>query len=156
MHATSNAPGAWGQIELGYPDAQGNWPMLVTVRGLEPLPEGGYYELLLTRDGEPVATCGSFKVEGRGATTVRLGASYDLSNFDGWVVRPYIHDRDKFNQLIFLRDLGRDAPARDERLVRDGHPLREEAARPRPRSGGSRAARSRRRAARRSSSAPAR
>ena len=25
MHATANAPGAWGQIELGYPDAQGNW-----------------------------------------------------------------------------------------------------------------------------------
>ena len=103
MHATANAPGAWGEIEVGYPDRQGNWQMLVTVRGLKPLPEGGYYELLLTRDGKPVATCGSFKVRSRGSTTVPLGASYDLNNFDGWVVRPYVHDRDRFNELIFLR-----------------------------------------------------
>jgi hypothetical protein len=104
MNGTSNAPaGSWGRIELGHPDAQGNWAMLVTVSGLRPLPEGGYYELLLTRDGEPIATCGSFKVKSRGETTVRLGASYDLGDFDGWVVRPYVHDREKFNKLILLR-----------------------------------------------------
>jgi hypothetical protein len=103
MSATTNAPNASGLIELGYPDDEGNWPMLVTVRGLKPLPESGYYELLLTRDGKPVAVCGSFKVRSQGATTVRLGASYDLRNFDGWVVRPYVHDRDRFNELIFLR-----------------------------------------------------
>lgn len=102
MRSTANAPSASGLIELGYPDDEGNWPMLVTVRGLKPLPEGGYYELLLTRDGKPVAVCGSFKVKAQGATTVRLGASYDLGNFDGWVVRPYVHDRDAFNELIFL------------------------------------------------------
>ena len=103
MRSTANAPNASALIELGYPDDEGNWPMLVTVRGLKPLPEGGYYELLLTRNGKPVAVCGSFKVKSEGATTVRLGASYDLSNFDGWVVRPYVHDRDAFNELIFLR-----------------------------------------------------
>lgn len=103
MSATTNAPNASGLIELGHPDDEGNWPMLVTVRGLKPLPEGGYYELLLTKDGKPVAVCGSFKVRSQGATTVRLGASYDLRNFDGWVVRPYVHDRDRFNELIFLR-----------------------------------------------------
>ena len=96
-------PNASALIELGYPDDEGNWPMLVTVRGLKPLPEGGYYELLLTRDGRPVAVCGSFKVRSQGATTVRLGASYNLRNFDGWVIRPYVHDRDAFNELIFLR-----------------------------------------------------
>jgi len=103
MRSTENAPNASALIELGYPDDEGNWPMLVTVRGLKPLPEGGYYELLLTLDGRPVAVCGSFKVKSEGATTVRLGASYDLSNFDGWVIRPYVHDRDAFNELIFLR-----------------------------------------------------
>lgn len=103
MRATSNAPGASGLIELGYPDAEGNWPMLVTVRGLEPLPEGGYYELLLTKDGKPIATCGSFKVRGGGATTVPLGAAYDLRRFDGWVVRPYVHGRDKLNRTVVLQ-----------------------------------------------------
>jgi hypothetical protein len=103
MRSTANAPDASALIELGYPDDEGNWPMLVTVRGLKPLPEGGYYELLLTVDGRPVAVCGSFKVKSQGATTVRLGASYNLRNFDGWVIRPYVHDRDAFNELIFLR-----------------------------------------------------
>ena len=103
MRATSNAPGASALIELGYPDGAGNWDMLVTVRGLEPLPKGGYYELLLTKKGEPIATCGSFKVKGGGATTVPLGAAYDLRRFDGWVIRPYIHGRDKFNKTVVLQ-----------------------------------------------------
>jgi hypothetical protein len=103
MRSTANAPNASALIELGYPDDEGNWPMLITVRGLKPLPKGGYYELLLTRDGKPVAVCGSFKVKSQGLTTVRLGASYDLRNFDGWVIRPYVHKRDRFNELVFLR-----------------------------------------------------
>jgi hypothetical protein len=103
MQGTDRAPRASALIELGAPDSQGNWPMLVTVSGLRPLPKGGYYELLLTRDGRPLATCGSFKVKAEGETTVRLGASYDVSRFDGWVVRPYIHNRPKFNKLVFLR-----------------------------------------------------
>jgi hypothetical protein len=102
MQSTANAPGASATIELGWADEQGNWPMLVTVSGLKPLPEGGYYELLLTKDGEPVAVCGSFKPKREGATKVRLGASYDLRNFDGWVVRPYVHGRDRLNETVVL------------------------------------------------------
>ena len=102
MHSTARAPGAAATIELGRADEDGNWPMLVTVTGLEPLPDGGYYELLLTKDGEPVAVCGSFKVKADGTTKVRLGASYDLSNFDGWVVRPYVHGRDRLNETVVL------------------------------------------------------
>ena len=102
MHSTADAPGAAATIELGFADEDGNWPMLVTVTGLEPLPDGGYYELLLTRDGEPVAVCGSFKVKTDGATKVRLGASYDLSRFDGWVVRPYVHGRERLNETVVL------------------------------------------------------
>jgi hypothetical protein len=103
MHGTAKATGASALIKLGYPDADGNWQMLLEVRGLEPLPEDGYYELLLTKDGKPVATCGSFKVRPGGQTIVRLGASYQLGEFDGWVVRPYIHGRDAFNETIVLR-----------------------------------------------------
>jgi hypothetical protein len=102
MRSTENAPSASALIELGYADDEGNWPMLVTVHGLKPLPNGGYYELLLTRDGKPVAVCGSFKVKSEGATTVRLGASYNLRDFDGWVIRPYVHKRDRFNELVLL------------------------------------------------------
>jgi hypothetical protein len=103
MQATAKAPGAAGLIELGYGDDDGNWPMVVKVEGLRPLPKGGYYELLLTIKGKPVAVCGSFKVKEEGETEVRLGASYDLRRFDGWVVRPYIHGRDRFNRTIVLR-----------------------------------------------------
>jgi hypothetical protein len=103
MHATANAPGAAALLELGYGDGDGNWPMVVKVEGLKPLPKGGYYELLLTIKGKPVAVCGSFKVKPEGQTEVRLGASYDLKNFDGWVVRPYIHGRDTFNRTVVLR-----------------------------------------------------
>ena len=106
MHATARAPGATALIELGEGDGHGNWPMLVTVRGLKPLPKGGYYELLLTRNGKPIAVCGSFKVKPEGETKVRLGASYNLSFFDGWVVRPYVHGRDRFNQTILLTTRG--------------------------------------------------
>lgn len=102
MRATANADGASALIKLGHADELGNWPMEIVVRGLKPLPDGGYYELMLTKKGEPVATCGSFKVRATGETVVRLGASYELSDFDGWVVRPYIHDRDEFNKRVLL------------------------------------------------------
>jgi hypothetical protein len=103
MQATAEAPGASALIELGHPDASGNWEMELEVSGLRPLPEGGYYVLLLTKDGEPVATCGSFKVKEEGTTTARLGASYRLDEFDGWVVRPYVHGRDRLNETVVLR-----------------------------------------------------
>lgn len=102
MRATAKATGASALIKLGHPDATGNWEMILVVRGLEPLPEDGYYVLLLTKDGKPIATCGSFKVSTADQTTVRLGASYKLGEFDGWVVRPYIHGRDAFNETIVL------------------------------------------------------
>jgi hypothetical protein len=103
MHGTTDAPNASGLIRLGVPDANGNWQMLVTVEGLKPLPKDGYYILLLTKNGKPVATCGTFNVTDTSTTTVRLGASYKLKNFDGWVVQPWIRGRDKFNEQIYLR-----------------------------------------------------
>lgn len=66
-------------------DAAGNWPMELTVSGLEPLPDGQSYELWLTRDGELAESCGSFSVSGP-ETVVTLNAPYRLSDFTGWVV----------------------------------------------------------------------
>ena len=102
MRGTAAAPAASGTIELGYGDDEGNWPMLVEVSGLEPLPKGGYYELLLTKNGEPVVACGSFNVGDDGNASVRFGASYNLRNFDGWVVRPWVRGRDELNKTVVL------------------------------------------------------
>ena len=56
---------ARASLELGKADASGNWPMLLHARGLQQLPEGGYYDLYLTKGGKPVVLCGTFNVKGR-------------------------------------------------------------------------------------------
>jgi hypothetical protein len=80
----NNTAGA--SIRLGRKRADGNWPMIVTVRGLEHLARGDYYTLALTREGKPVVTCGTFNVAGTGTTTIRMIAAYDLDRFDGWAI----------------------------------------------------------------------
>ena len=59
--------------------------MLMRVRGLKPLPKGGYYELFLTRNGKLGPACGTFRVHD-GTTEVPLNAPYRLKRFNGWVV----------------------------------------------------------------------
>jgi hypothetical protein len=76
---------AGGAIGVGAADETGNWPMVVSVWGLEHAIDGDYYTLKLTRDGEPTVTCGTFNVSGR-RTTVRMVAAYNLESFDGWVI----------------------------------------------------------------------
>ena len=89
--APLHGPGASGSIKVGPRDSAGNWPMLVSVDGLATLPKGGYYELLLTRKGRPVVSCGTFVTAG--ATDVRLNVPYQLKNFDGWVVARHLPGR---------------------------------------------------------------
>jgi hypothetical protein len=70
---------------LGEDDAE-NWPMDVLVSGLEPSrSRTDFYELWLTKDGKPYATCGRFLV-GEGETRVTLTVPYALRRYDGWVV----------------------------------------------------------------------
>jgi len=83
-------------LELGKADASGNWPMILHARGLQQLPEGGYYDLYLTKGGKPVVLCGTFNVKGD-EIIVHFSAAYDLSHFDkdGWVItrqRPQNHE----------------------------------------------------------------
>jgi hypothetical protein len=85
---TGNA-GATGVVNVGHRSADGNWPMIVTVRGLAPLTHGDYYILALSKKGKPIVTCGTFNVADRGQRTLRMSAAYDLKGFDGWVVTRY-------------------------------------------------------------------
>jgi hypothetical protein len=87
LAGTNLARDARGTLELGKADTNGNWPMLLHATGLQRLPEGGYYNLYLTKGGKPVVLCGSFNVKGS-EVVVRFSAAYDLSHFDrdGWVI----------------------------------------------------------------------
>jgi hypothetical protein len=80
---------ASGAVDLGFKGRDGNWPMVVTVRGLDPLRGGDYYTLALTKGGKPVVTCGTFNVSDRSRSSVRMSAAYNLAGFDGWVVLHY-------------------------------------------------------------------
>jgi hypothetical protein len=88
MHATAVGGSARGSILLGQRDAVGNWPMLVRVSGLKPLPNGQFYELYLTRNGKPAAYCGAFAVNSTGRTSVHFSVPYKLKGYDGWIVTP--------------------------------------------------------------------
>jgi hypothetical protein len=92
MHGTRLAPNARATIRIAEPDAAGNWPMRFSVTGLAQLRPGQYYELYLTKDGKPTASCGTFTVHA-GTTDVRLNAPYELRKFSGWVVTRHDQSR---------------------------------------------------------------
>ncbi|HEY8645725.1 MAG TPA: hypothetical protein VIL77_07610 [Gaiellaceae bacterium] len=82
MHGGS----ALALLRLARKDAAGNWPMQLEINNLPTQSDAhAYYELWLTRNGKPIAPCGSFRVNAR-TTTVRLTVPYDFKRFDGWVV----------------------------------------------------------------------
>lgn len=85
MKATPVAPHALASIRIGERDSSGNWPMIVEVSKVPQLAPRGYYTLWLTKQGKPVAPCGSFRARG-GSTSVTFTVAYSLKHFDGWVV----------------------------------------------------------------------
>jgi hypothetical protein len=89
MHGST--PGGVGVLRIAERDDVGNWPMELQVRGLPKQPRrSASYELWLTKNGKPVADCGSFRVDA-GETTVRLSVPYRFSEYDGWVVTVQPH-----------------------------------------------------------------
>jgi len=92
MHGVGRFAAASASIEIGKLDAGGNWPLQMVERGLPVLPRGGWYELFLTKNGKPDATCGTFRVSGS-VTRVRLNAPYDFGEYDGWVVTSHVPGR---------------------------------------------------------------
>jgi hypothetical protein len=93
MQASDDARGATALIRLGQGKGGGNWELELETKGLPKLPEGGYYVLWLSKDGEYAATCGTFSV-GSGTTTVRMNASYRLADYDAWVVTANVPGQD--------------------------------------------------------------
>ncbi len=81
----TGAGGARAELVVFAKDAAGNWPMELSVTGLEPLPAGDVYELWLTKKGELADSCGTFSVSAA-KTEVPLNAPYLLRDYDGWVV----------------------------------------------------------------------
>jgi hypothetical protein len=58
--------------------------MELAVEGLGPT--DATYELWLTKDGQPYALCGSFRVGADGAAIVPMNAPYELDDSAGWIV----------------------------------------------------------------------
>jgi hypothetical protein len=84
--AMTGAQGARASLEIFALDEAGNWPMLVEVDGLAPAADGALFELWLTKDGAPVALCGSFRTDSDGVAVVPMNAPWKIDDFDGWVV----------------------------------------------------------------------
>jgi hypothetical protein len=76
-------------VRIGDRDEDGNWPMVVSVEGLDHLTGGNYYTLFMTRKGKPIVTCGTFNVSEKGVTTVRFSVAYDVDRFDGLMLAEY-------------------------------------------------------------------
>jgi hypothetical protein len=89
MHGLGGLAAAHASLAVGGQDVAGNYPLKMTLRGLPAVPNGGWYELLLSKHGRPTLSCGTFRTARR-AVTVRLSVPYDLTDFpklfDGWVV----------------------------------------------------------------------
>ncbi|HUK95862.1 MAG TPA: hypothetical protein VLU96_12540 [Gaiellaceae bacterium] len=89
MRGTALEPAASGTVAIGELTGGGNWPLEVIVNNLPRLPHDGYYEMLLTKNGKPTASCGTFVASGP-SVTVRLNAPYNLRSFNGWVVTRHV------------------------------------------------------------------
>ena len=91
MHATSAAPDAKATLRVGSLDRAGNWSVTLSVRDLPRLPGNGYYEMLLTRRGRLVGSCGTFRADG-GATVVHFNVPYRITDSSGWLIKRAIGD----------------------------------------------------------------
>jgi hypothetical protein len=74
-------------LRVGAADANGNWPVQLTVQGLPPLHGAdSHYILMLTQNGKPTWVCGMFKVGADGATTVSFSVPYRITGHTKWAV----------------------------------------------------------------------
>jgi hypothetical protein len=91
MKPTSAArEGSAAVLRIGKEAEGGNIPLAVTASGLDPVPEGGYYELWLTKKlgqkQKREVSCGTFIASDRDLS-VRLNAPYTLEpGFNGWII----------------------------------------------------------------------
>jgi hypothetical protein len=86
MHGLGAAHTASAVIRVGREDPNGNRPIEVSVRSLPTAPNGGWYELYLTKKGKLEVPCGIFRTGASGQAHVDMNAPADLEEYDGWVV----------------------------------------------------------------------
>jgi hypothetical protein len=94
---------AVAEVRLGRRNEAGNYPMLVTVEGLERQTGGDYYSLFMVKDGEPTALCGTFNVAGEERTSVWLNVAYDFEGYDGLLLAEYRASDHKDHPLLRAR-----------------------------------------------------
>lgn len=87
-------------VGIGERDSNGNWPMVVSVDGLDHLSKGDYYTLFMTRKGKPVVQCGTFNVAEDGLTTIRFSVAYDPDRYDGLLLTRYSREKHKDTPLL--------------------------------------------------------
>ncbi len=98
---------ASAELAVGVRDESGNTALEMVVERLPQLPQGGWYELFLSKNGVIGASCGTF-VTGEGKTTVRLSVGYDLGawrdagRYDGWVVTAHVPGKPGSAERILL------------------------------------------------------
>ena len=101
---TAQAPKALASLHVADADTAGNLPMTLSATGLPKLPEHGYYEVFVTRNGKVWAPCGTFRVEGSSsAVSVNLNAPYDLRRGDGWVVTKQLPGRHQVGPVVLAQ-----------------------------------------------------
>ena len=107
MHGVAPVADASAELAMAEPDASGNTALEMDVERLPQLPQGGWYELYLSKAGVIGASCGTFVVAGD-ETTVRLSVGYDLGawrdagRYDGWVVTAHVPGQPRSGQRILL------------------------------------------------------
>ena len=93
MYGLAPVASARATIDVGRRDPSGNWPLRMTVRNLPPLPRHGWYQLFLTKKGEPGVLCGVFQTTRGSVTHVQLNAPGDLKEYRGWIVTAHVPGR---------------------------------------------------------------
>jgi hypothetical protein len=77
---------SFASLRVGSSDANGNWPIQLTVNGLPQLQNQARYYLMVVQDGKPGPLCGTFEVAGHGPTTVSFSVAYKITPSTRWVV----------------------------------------------------------------------
>ncbi len=107
MHGVSPVADASAELAVGERDESGNTALEMAVERLPQLPQGGWYELFLSKNGVIGASCGTF-VTGGDETTVRLSVGYDLGvwrdagRYDGWVVTAHVPGKPGSAEQVLL------------------------------------------------------
>ena len=107
MQGVSPVADASAELAVGERDENGNTALELFIKRLPQLPQGGWYELYLSKAGVIGASCGTFATAGD-ETKVRLNVGYDLSSwrkagrYDGWVITAHLPGKPGSGERVLL------------------------------------------------------